>query len=177
MTPRSHLLCCAPALIACAMFWVTGTALAQQAPAPAPTGNAITQAGLQSGVKACAGRLEQVSAFLGFSSRAGAVLMTPPAEPDRSLVPLVMELPTEFGSAYASASFAPNQANGCGATYDAVMYWPQKCAAVAAKQFNGLKPLGQLKKDVSVLDGGASTKVFLMPAGTGCVSIKKEILL
>jgi hypothetical protein len=175
MTPRSHSSCSTPALIACAMLCFTGTALAQQTPAAA--GNAITQAGLQSGVKACAGRLEQVSAFLGFSPRAGAVLMTPPAEPDRSLVPLVMELPTEFGSAYASASFAPNQANGCGATYDAVMYWPQKCAVVAAKQFNGLKPLGQLKKDVSVLDGGVSTKVFLMPAGAGCVSIKKEVLL
>jgi hypothetical protein len=34
-----------------------------------------------------------------------------------------------------------------------------------------------LKKDIAVLDGGASTKVFLMPAGSGCLSIKKEVVL
>jgi hypothetical protein len=34
-----------------------------------------------------------------------------------------------------------------------------------------------LKKDITVLDGGAATKVLLMPAGSGCVSIKKEIVL
>jgi hypothetical protein len=27
-----------------------------------------------------------------------------------------------------------------------------------------------------VLDGGLSTKVFLMPAGSGCVSVKKEVV-
>ncbi len=71
----------------------------------------------------------------------------------------------------------PNQANGCGAAYDAVVYWPLKCDAVAAKQFASLKKVGQLKKDISVLDGGVATKVFLMPAGSGCVSIKKEVVL
>lgn len=83
----------------------------------------------------------------------------------------------ETGSAYVSAHFAPNQANGCGAAYDAVAYWPQKCEAVAGKRFATLKKVGQLKKDIAILDGGPALKVFLMPAGTGCVSIKKEVVL
>lgn len=139
--------------------------------------NAITQTAVQQGVLNCAARINQVTTFLGYTPQAGALLMTPPAQPDQRLLPLAMELPAEVGTAYVVASFAPNQANGCGATYDAVSYWPQKCDAVAAKQFPGFKSLGQLKKSITVLDGGAASKIFLMPAGSGCVSIKKEIVL
>jgi hypothetical protein len=57
------------------------------------------------------------------------------------------------------------------------MYWPKSCEAVASQQFEKLRRVGMLKKDIAVLDGGAATKVFLMPAGSGCVSIKKEIVL
>jgi hypothetical protein len=151
---------------------------AQQATAiqNAPT-NAVTQAAVQQGVFTCAGRINQVTSFLGYTPKAGVLLMTPPTQPDQRLIPLVMELPTDGGSAYVVASFAPNQANGCGATYDAVSWWPNKCDSVATAQFPTLKNLGQLRKDVTVLDGGAATKVFLMPAGSGCLSIKKEVVL
>ena len=139
--------------------------------------NAVTQTAVSAGVLVCAGRINQVSTFLGYTPQAGALLMTPPAQPDQRLIPLAMEVPNKPGAAYVSASFAPNQANGCGATYDAVVYWPDKCDAVAAKQFAGLKKIGQLKTAIDVLDGGVATKVFLMPAGSGCVSIKKEVVL
>ncbi len=143
---------------------------------PSPT-NALTQAAVQQGVLNCASRINQVTSFLGFTPQAGAVLMTPPNAQDQRLIPLAMEIPTEGGSAYVSVHLAPNQANGCGAAYDAVVYWPQKCDAVAGKQFATLKKIGQMKKDITVLDGGLATKVFLMPAGNGCVSIKKEVVL
>lgn len=149
----------------------------EAAPARQSEVNSITHAAVNAGALACAGRINQVSGFLGYTPQAGALLMTPPAQPDQRLIPLAMEVPNEFGAAYVSASFAPNQANGCGATYDAVVYWPSKCDAVAAKQFAGLKKVGQLKNAITVLDGGAATKVFLMPAGNGCVSIKKEVVL
>lgn len=139
--------------------------------------NAITQAAVKQGVLNCVSRINQVSNFLGFGPQAGAVLMMPPSQPDQRLIPLAMEVPTDGGSAYVSATFAPNQANGCGAAYDAVVYWPQKCEAVAAKQFASLKRAGQMKTSITVLDGGPATKVFLMPAGSGCVSIKKEVVL
>ena len=139
--------------------------------------NAIAQAAVQKGVMNCVSRINQVSNFLGYSAQAGAVLMLPPNQTDQRLVPLAMEVPTETGSAYVSATFAPNQANGCGAAYDAVVYWPQKCDEVASKQFARLKKVGPLRQNITVLDGGVATKVFLMPAGSGCVSIKKEIVL
>lgn len=147
-------------------------------PAPQqPQVNNLAKAAVQQGVLACAGRINQVSNFLGFSAEAGALLMVPPGSQDQRLLPLAMELPTPAGPAFASASFAPNQANGCGASYEAVVYWPQACDAVAARQFGALKQIGFLKKTIAVLDGGVATKVFLMPAGGGCVSIKQEAVL
>lgn len=153
--------------------------VAGQQPAPASVApNGVTQAAVQQGALSCAARINQVSNFLGFGPQAGAMLMMPASHPDQRLIPLAMEMPTgDAGSAYISAAFAPNQANGCGATYDAVVYWSQKCEAVAAKQFAGLKRTGQMKTNITMLDGGPATKVFLMPAGSGCVSIKKEVVL
>ena len=144
----------------------------------APSGpNAVTRAAVGQNILKCASRVEQVSNFLGYGANAGALLMAAPQDGDNRIAPLLMEAPTPDGVAYVSATFAPNQSNGCGATYDAVMYWPKSCDAVASQQFDKLRRVGMLKKDITVLDGGAATKVFLMPAGSGCVSIKKEIVL
>lgn len=140
--------------------------------------NSITQAAVNAGALACAGRINQVTNFITAGDPSGAFLFAPPAQPDQRITSVSIEINSkEVPAAYASASFAPNQANGCGATYDAVVYWPQKCEAVAAKQFANLKRVGQIKTNITVLDGGVATKVFLMPAGSGCVSIKKEVVL
>jgi hypothetical protein len=153
----------------------------QAGSAPAPvqstTPSIVTQAAVQKGVLNCAGRINQVVNFLGFSAKAGAVLMIPPAQPDSRLIPIAMEIPFEGGVAYASASFAPNQANGCGATYDSVVYWPLACDKVQEQQFKALKVTGDISKDIKILDVGEGIKFFLMPAGRdGCISIKKEVV-
>jgi hypothetical protein len=146
------------------------------APVPSTTPSVVTQAAVQKGVLNCAGRINQVVNFLGFTSKAGAVLMIPPAQPDSRLIPIAMEIPFEGGVAYASASFAPNQANGCGATYDSVVYWPLSCDKVHEQQFKVLAATGKISKEISILDAGEGIKFFLMPAGSGCVSIKKEVV-
>jgi hypothetical protein len=139
--------------------------------------NAVTRSLVGQGVLKCASRVEQVSNFLGFGPSTGAMLLPVQQDADNRMAHVILESPTPEGSAYVSATFAPNQGNGCGATYDAVMYWPKSCEVVATQQFDKFKRIGALKKDVSVLDGGVATKVFLMSAGDGCVSIKKEVVL
>lgn len=139
--------------------------------------NAITQAVLQQGAVNCVARINQVSNYLGFGPQAGAVLMVPATQPDQRLLPIAMELPVEGSVAYVAATFAPNQANGCGAVYDAIVHWKQGCDVVASEQFGALKRIGQMKSAITVLDGGVATKVFLMPVGSGCLSIKKEVVL
>lgn len=134
---------------------------------------------VSSGVLTCASRINQVANFLTADAEGvGSLLFIPPSDPDHRLVSISMEVPAEgkVPVAYASASFAPNQANACGAMYESVIYWDEACEAVATRNFGELKKIGALSKSITVLDGGIWTKIFLFPAGGGCVSIKKEIV-
>lgn len=158
----------------------------EAAPASAPAvnspeagPNAMTRAVVQRGILSCAARVEQVSRFLGFGPQAGAHLMPPPAPADQRLFAVQMELPAgATGNSFVDMSFAPQQANGCGATYQTVTYWPQSCESVGNQQFATLKPSQPLQRDVTVLNISPMTKVFLMRAGNaGCIAIKKEIVL
>ena len=168
---------CLSYFLSTALAFIIFPVRAQQPAEQAVQANSVTQAAAQQGVQSCLGRIQQVSSALGFSQKSGALLMIPPAEQNQRMIPLAMEVATESGSAYVGADFAPNQANGCGATYDAVVYWKQACKTVASKQFSMLQNIGTLKNNITILDGGLHLKVFLMPAGSGCVSIKKEVVL
>jgi hypothetical protein len=147
--------------------------------AGADTPNALTRAAVQRGILQCASRVEQVTRFLGFGAQSGALLMAPVAPADQRVFSIQMELPAgASGNTLIDMSFAPGQANGCGATYQAISYWTQNCDAVAKNQFGAMKRLRPLQNEVAVLDGGQATKVFLMKAGeNGCISIKKEVVL
>ncbi len=140
--------------------------------------NGITQAAVKAGVLVCTSRVNQVATFLTADVQGvSAMLFMPLNNPDQHLISVSLEIPQkEAFSAYASASFAPNQANGCGGMYETVVYWPQKCDEVAHKTFGALKKIEGFSKNLTVLDGGIWTKIFLMPAGSGCVSIKKEVV-
>jgi hypothetical protein len=149
-----------------------------QANKPAsPNVNNITQAAVKAGALSCASRINRVTNFVTADSQDyGALMFLTPSDPDKQMFSVSMEIPLKDNSAYASASFAPNQANGCGGMYETVVYWPQKCTELAAKNYGALKKIGLLSKNITVLNGGESTKIFLMPAGAGCVVIKKEIV-
>ena len=139
--------------------------------------NALAQAVSHWGVEQCVPRVQQVSNFVGFNQSSGALALMPPENADKQIIPVAIEVATESGSGYVSANFAPNQANGCGASYDAVVYWDKGCSDIAEKHFKIYKNIGALNSRITVLDGGLATKVFLMPAGSGCVSIKKEVVI
>jgi hypothetical protein len=140
--------------------------------------NGITQATDKAGMKACSGRINQVANFLTAGTPGvGAMLFLPPNNPDKQLVSVSMEIPIKgASSAYASASFAPNQANGCGGMYEAIVYWPQSCKDLSEQTYGNLKKINGFSKNMTVLDGGMATRIFLLPAGAGCVSIKKEVI-
>lgn len=143
---------------------------------PAPqTANNISQAAYKSGVRTCAGRINQITNFLSAGVNAGYMMFFSKTNPDQQMASVSMEIPVNNNTAYASVSVAPGQASYCGGIYETVVYWPQNCAAVEAQNFGSLKKGKMLSKNISVRDGG-DVKVFLMPAGAGCVSIKKEMV-
>jgi hypothetical protein len=146
----------------------------------APGVNGITQIAVKSGCLSCTSRINQVANFLTAGSQGvGGYFFIPSIDPDQTLVSVSLEIepPSPPSSVvYASASFAPNQANGCGALYETVVYWPQACNEVANQHYSTLKRTGVLTKSILILEGVPSTRIFLMPAGTGCISIKKELV-
>jgi hypothetical protein len=141
--------------------------------------NPVTRAAVQRGILQCASRVEQLTRFLGFGPQAGAVLMAPAGPADRRLFSVLMELPAgASGNSLVDLDFAPGQANGCGASYQAISYWKQSCDSLVSAQFASLRKLQPVQKEITVLDVGPATKLFLMKAGEdGCISIKKEIVL
>lgn len=164
-------------------FAYADDASSNQSPSPvtaaaAALPNAVTVAAVQQGVLTCSQRINQIANFIGMDERAGALLISPPSQPDQRLFALAAELPKRLpgSAAYVSATFSPTPVNTCGASYDAVVYWPQGCGDLAQQIFASFRPIGTLKTDVQVLDGGPTIKVFLMPAGSGCVSIRRELV-
>ena len=144
-------------------------------------GGATNQVATQmfaSGVRKCAERVDLISNFLTKGTQSSALLFVPEREPDNMMVSISAEVQAEgVPRAYASATFSPNTAIGCGAIYETVQYWTESCKDVAAKTFKGGRPGGPLGSDIGILTIGPSARVFLIRAtSSSCVTIKKEVL-
>jgi len=149
---------------------------AAPAAATAPSVNAVTQAAVKAGVLACASRINQVVTFLTANAKSSAFLFLPPKQPDQSIFSVSLGLEgNNTPPRYASASFAPTTNGLASAVYDTVEYVPKPVSEVETKILKNLKRKGTLGKDIVILDGGPVT-VFLMPAGSGCIVIKKEVV-
>jgi hypothetical protein len=149
------------------------------APPPAaaePKLNAIAQTARNAGVVNCLGPVQEVTEFLTAKNKSGAFLFLPPADANRHLLSTSLEVQSGGASSYVGASVAPLPGGGCGALYEAVSYWANDCNDVASKVFTALPAGGKLGETITMLDGGANLRVFLMPVGSGCLSIKKEVI-
>jgi hypothetical protein len=154
------------------------TPATQGNPSPATTQQAnpsvsiVTQAAVKMGVLSCVSRINQVVTFLTANTQNGVLIFPVQNPPDQHIFSTSFELLASGDSSiYASASFFPNK----DAVYDTVEYVNKGCDELEKTVFKNLKRVGVLKKNIILLDGGA-VKVFLMPAGTGCVVIKKEVV-
>jgi len=138
--------------------------------------NKVTQAAFAKGVLKCSSRLQQVTSFASPKDVHVALVTFYPPNPDNGLLSVIQEVDVSGNSGYVSSNFAPNQANGCQASYDAVSFWRKGCLIVAKEVFKDLKEIKGLQGSIKVLDGGPFMKVVLMPAENGCISIKKEVI-
>jgi hypothetical protein len=134
--------------------------------------HALTQAAVKLGVFSCLKRINQVALFLTANNKSGVFIFTPQDAPDEHVFSTSFELIRQDDTTlYASTSFFPNN----DAVYDTVEYVERSCEELQQTVFKHLERKGVVKKNIVVLDGGA-VKVFLMPAGSGCVVIKKEVV-
>ena len=139
--------------------------------------NAITTAFGKMGVKRCLNRIEQVTDSLIAGTKSAVTFFTPTGlqDKDSSFLSVSMEV-VSGGLTYASAGFHPRMQSDCGGDYETVTYWQESCDIVASGQYANLKPLGAMLDQVQMLQGVGSIKVFLMPAGQGCIAIKKQVI-
>lgn len=140
--------------------------------------NPVTKAAQGKGITTCLERINQVTNFLTTGNQqSGATLSIPPQGANEKMISASFEIQTPQVLSYASADFAPMGENTCGGTYEAVVYWSNSCEQVANQAFTEFKRIGPIKKDIYTLQAASpQLRVFLMPAGNGCVSIKKEIV-
>lgn len=148
------------------------------APAPnaPPPSNPLANALGKAGVSHCQGRIQQVTDFLANGSNSGATLLLPPDHLNDHMVSTSLEVFDGSTVFYANMDFAPLIAYGCDASFETVAYWPEKCETIAKTQFKQAKNTGKMRQHISVLTSGSTLQIFLMPAGNGCVSIKKQAL-
>ena len=124
------------------------------------------------GILSCVDRINQVITFLTTNTQNGVLIFPVQSQPDQHIFSTSLELLMQDDSTiYATASFFPNK----DAVYDTVEYVNKGCDEMEKTAFKNLKRVGVIKKNIVILDGGA-VKVFLMPAGTGCIVIKKEVV-
>ena len=150
-------------------------------------GKALGELFVRAGAVTCAPRVEQVGDLLLQGGEAGVFLFLPESAVDQRQIGLALEIASPVGgpgsnsgsgspSAYASADFSPSVDGTCGASYQAIAYWPGSCAEVAKTRFSANKSLGVVKRSIMMLELSKFGRIFLMPAGAGCVSIKRELL-
>lgn len=135
----------------------------------------VAQVAAQNGIRRCLPRIDQVVNFLSAGAQTGAMVFAPPIDANNRLSAVALEVLGNNGLSFIDTSYAPSS-NGCDAMYQTVTYWTDSCDEVARVAFPSFKKAGAIRQHIAVLDGGASAKIFLMPAAAGCISVKKEVL-
>jgi len=64
---------------------------------------------------------------------------------------------------------------GCAGMYEQVIYWPSPCDVVHQTVFPKFTGEHVMLREVKVSNNGPALELFLTPAGSGCVSVKKEL--
>lgn len=137
----------------------------------------LAQAAVNAGLNTCKPLADRVNRYLIGENQSSGLLSASPQNANARIFSSTIEIETRQGlTTYASTNYAPYADSGCGVAYDAITYWKDSCTDLAAKQLGNLKVIGTLRNKITMLDGGPAMRMFLMPAGTGCVQIKKEIL-
>jgi hypothetical protein len=137
---------------------------------------ALAQTATDAGMRTCKPLLDQVNRFLISNSQSAGMAFVSPNHPNTRLFSSSIEIESPQSVTYASANYAPNGDSNCGVVYDAVTYWAESCAVVSSRLIKDVKPMGTLGSKIAMLDGGPTMRIFLMPAGPGCIQIKKEVM-
>lgn len=130
----------------------------------------------QAGATLCAWMIVRAADFLFEEGNGDFTLQ--PLGPDINRWPIVLTMESAHLKAGATRltilTLAP--AGTCSGSYQQIITWQQTCAVVKSTifpSFLGEKPLYRSVRQSELTPG---IQLYLMPAGTGCVSVKKELI-
>jgi hypothetical protein len=161
---------CAGAMLVPPAQTQPGTAAPKLAPI-----DRLTQQLTKAGVKRCLPIVQAVGKFLIENGEAAFIVKSLGANGDTSPVMVTTESShRSLGTTrYSTLTVVP--AESCAGYYEQSIYWAQACAAVRTTNFANFPPPKALQKNILTSAASPTVSLYLMPAGQGCVSIKKEI--
>ena len=133
----------------------------------------VARAMAQMHLTVCAGAVQKAADFLieGQAAR----FIAQPLGPDSDRWPTVFVIesadPAGGHTRLSTLMMAPN----CSGMYEQIVVWRQPCATVKAVVFANYAAEHPLLRDVYVSEASPALQVFLTAAGTGCLSVKKEL--
>ena len=169
-----------PDLIRTLTTLLAGLVCCLAAPAAAQTADAalspVAQAAAQRGIRTCLSRIDALARDLAIRHSIGAYLFNRLDGADGNFVSISMELtPSPSGGPfYLSATFVPVAGAQCQVQVETVLHWSSDCVPVGLA-YPGFQITGVLLGAVRVLAATGTERLFLMPAGTGCISIEKSV--
>lgn len=130
----------------------------------------------QLGLRTCAARFQDVAGFLFANGDVDFVLQ--PLGPNPNLWPTALTSAGAYEqskqSRFTTLLVAP--AGTCAGMYQQVIYWAEPCPTLKKRVFGGFTNDRVLRGAIMQSESAPGLQLYLMPAGPGCVSIKKELL-
>lgn len=129
----------------------------------------------QAGVKRCAPIVRAVAAFVTENSSAAFIVRPLGSRPDVSPVMVTVESAhANLGTTrYTTIMVVPSES--CSGYYEQTIHWAATCPVVKTRNFANFPAPRPLLRNIQVSAASPTVSLQLMPAGQGCVSIKKEI--
>ncbi|WP_052446103.1 hypothetical protein [Aeromonas fluvialis] len=134
-----------------------------------------TKQAKEKGIKTCLHAVEKMSNFIADGNH-GASSVWNSKVPDESAFSTVIERTYSDGSIFTSLTVARTKSDHCYSEYEKIIYFEDNCMATAQKNYKEAEYKGEVNKNVTSLSQNG-VDIFLMPAGNGCVVMRKEILM
>lgn len=127
------------------------------------------------GVKSCLGAISQLEKFFGDNVRYGHWSQWAKEGADGQPFTTTMELTFSDGTHLIDLTVAPTADGNCTYEYTRTFFVDKTCIAASKESFmTGYEYKTELNQKISAFQKD-NVKVFLMPAGDGCVVQKKEV--
>ena len=134
----------------------------------------ITKTAQEAGIKSCLPTIQDMEKFFGEDNSYGSWSFWSKENPNKALFSVSIEIDFTDGMHLVDLTVAPTADGMCAYSYTRTWHSPKSCMAVAQEDFlKGYTYKTELNKKIGSFAKG-DIKVFLMPAGDGCVVQKKE---